>query len=161
MRSQVKSSLRKGQLNRHTPIRYRPAKFTTTDHKVSLCTVLYAFHDFGFHSNARPGGHPRVNVSGSSLKERGQGCGDRPESCVVSVELILVDRHPPKPSRHTPKAQTTVGGPVTRRRHTVHLLLASWRTHGMSGHGPIPDHGTWAPAIEPLGTSAKARPRFV
>ena len=25
----------------------------------------------------------------------------------------------------------------------------------MSGHGPIPDHGTWAPAIELLGTSAK------
>ena len=80
-------------------------------------------HDFGFHS--RHGGHPRVNVSGSSLKERGQGCGDRPESC---VELIVTPESPqgipPKPKLWAgplPTAATHCPPPLGVMAHTWHV----------------------------------------
>ncbi len=50
-----------------------------------------------------------MNVSGSSLKERGQGCGDRPESCVVSVELIVT---PQSPQGIPPKPKPLWAGPL-------------------------------------------------
>ena len=102
----------------------------------SMCTVLYCTLSMISASTAtRPGGHPRVNVSGSSLKERGQGCGDRPESC---VELIVT---PQSPQGIPPKPKPLWAGPL---HGGDTLSTSSWR-HGahMACRDTGPNPGSW------------------
>ena len=79
-----------------------------------------------------------MNVSGSSLKERGQGCGDRPESCVVSVELIVTPQSPqgippkPKPLWAGPLLGGIDGGDIaaTHCPPPLGVMAHTWRVRG-------------------------------